>query len=383
MWIASPKPLSDPLTVLCLCGFTCSLVGANTGGCQVNAAVFTEWHWFTRCVQFTEEKKIPQAAEYPGNCGAVGPANSGANGLVAAESHGGRVTHLCGAAGASQLRQRQVEQKVHAEARRRYGTCARPRKPWIGKITITPLRFLKTHVPTRDHTGRTTATARRPASTWAGRCTPPTHRRPWEPWSRPACLTLAPLTVYKCGRTRHSSTILRGSSSSLSSPPRAMGTRGNRADTTSRSPGWKPPNLTHTPGRDSGQVTPPNLPRESHWMNGELRFFFFFIVVIELSSKYKCSFGFQVTNQVSFSRLSGLWWHHAPNNMILGVSVYLVSQFVKRPGRSALAFIRSYRHKKCGVFTKSHILNHQSAPTTPTSTTKVSDRCWLKKGSFL
>lgn len=55
MWIASPKPRSDPLTVLCACWFTCSLVGANTGGCQVNAAVFTEGHWFTRSVQFTEK----------------------------------------------------------------------------------------------------------------------------------------------------------------------------------------------------------------------------------------------------------------------------------------------------------------------------------------
>lgn len=62
--------------------------------------------------------------------GAVGLpvwANTETNGLCAAGSHGDRVTHLCGAVRASQLRQRQVEQKVYAEAGRRYGsgTCAR------------------------------------------------------------------------------------------------------------------------------------------------------------------------------------------------------------------------------------------------------------------
>lgn len=46
--------------------------------------------------------------------------------MVAAESHGDRVTHLCRAVRASQLCQEQVEQKVHAEAAgHRYGTCAR------------------------------------------------------------------------------------------------------------------------------------------------------------------------------------------------------------------------------------------------------------------
>lgn len=44
------------------------------------------------------------------------------------------MTHLCGAVRASQLRQRQVEQKVHAEAGRRYGsgTCARKRPHSLG-----------------------------------------------------------------------------------------------------------------------------------------------------------------------------------------------------------------------------------------------------------
>lgn len=40
------------------------------------------------------------------------------NGLCAAESHGDRVTHLCGAVRASQLHQEQVKQTLHTEAGR-------------------------------------------------------------------------------------------------------------------------------------------------------------------------------------------------------------------------------------------------------------------------
>lgn len=161
---------------------------------------------------------------------------------------------------ALQLRCRQVGQKVHTESEYRYGTCAGPPKPWIGKIIITLLRFLKSPVPTREHKERTTATVHRPASTWAGRFIPSTHRRPWELWNRPAFLTSSPPTVYPCGKIQvylHF-IILRASSSSLSSPLQVMVTRGNRTDTTSLSPGWKPPNLTRTPGKDNGQVILPN-----------------------------------------------------------------------------------------------------------------------------
>lgn len=278
--------LRTTLTIPCMCrqGLTDSpahlpvaAVGANTG-CQVNVAVFTDWHWFTR--------QRPMCSMYwkLGDMGLPFWANSETNGFDAAESHGGRVTHLCGAERALQLHYRQVEQKVHTEAGRRYGTCAGPRKQWIGKIIITLLRFLKTPVPTRDHRERTTVTVRRPASTWAGRFTPSTHRRPWEPWNRPAFLTLFPLTVYPCGTIQVclSFIILRASTSSLSRRLLATVTRGNRADITSLFPGWKPPSLTHTPGKDSGQVFLPNhyiLENQFFWthnnkqsLNRRLRF---------------------------------------------------------------------------------------------------------------
>lgn len=134
-----------------------------------------------------------------------------------------------------------------------------PRQPWIGKIITMPLSFLKTLVSTRGHRVKTTATARRPASIWADRCTRSTHRRPWGPWSRPAFLTLALLSAYPaCGRIQVclSSTTHRVSSSSPYSPSQAMETQENRADITSLSPGWKPPNLTRISRRDSGQVNP-------------------------------------------------------------------------------------------------------------------------------
>lgn len=171
--------------------------------------------------------------------------------------------HLCGAVRASQLRLRQGELKVYTEVGRRLRcVCVRtgPRQPWIGKITFIPLRFLKTPARTRDHRVMTTTTAaRHPASTWAGRSTPSTHRRPWEPWSRPAFLTLLPLTVCRvCGRIlacpSSSTTTSTSSNSRPSSRLQATVTPWNRADITCHSPGWKPLNPTHTPGKDSGQV---------------------------------------------------------------------------------------------------------------------------------
>lgn len=219
------------------------------------------------------EKKAHRAAEYPGNWELSACrfwANSETNGLGATGSHGGRVTHLCGAVRASQLRLRQVGLKVYAEVGRRLRcVCVYangppadtgPRQPWIGKITFIPLRFLKTPARTRDHRVMTTATAaRHPASTWAGRSTPSTHRRPWEPWSRPAFLTLLPLTVCRvCGRNlaypSSSTTTSTSSNSRRSSRLQATVTPWNRADITCHSPGWKPLNPTHTPGKDSGQV---------------------------------------------------------------------------------------------------------------------------------
>lgn len=79
------------------------------------------------------EKKAHRAAEYPGNWELSACrfwANSETNGLGATGSHGGRVTHLCGAVRASQLRLRQVGLKVYAEVGRRLRcVCVRKRPP--------------------------------------------------------------------------------------------------------------------------------------------------------------------------------------------------------------------------------------------------------------
>lgn len=148
------------------------------------------------------------------------------------------------------------------EAQVHSGACAGPgEKPWIGKIIFTPPRCLRTPAPSKDPTReRTTTTARRRASTWAGRATPYTLRPPWGPLNRPACLTSSLLlTVYLWGRNRvyPSSTIPTGFHSSSPLLGLDMERLGSRTDITSLFPGWKPPNLTHTPGRDSGQVIPP------------------------------------------------------------------------------------------------------------------------------
>lgn len=334
------------------CGLTCSLAccrgakhtvpGKRCGVCRFGIDLRDH----SRCMF-----NLVKAAEYPGNGGGGGGGvvwvcrfwtNSETNGSDAAESHGDRVTHLCGAERTPQsvAPAAGTEQKRQG---RRYGTCAGPRKQWIGKIIITLLRFLKTPVPTRDHRGRSTATVRRPASTWAGRFTPSTHRRPWEPWSRPAFLTLFPHTVCPCGTIQVclSFITLRASSSSssslLSRPLLGTETWGNRADITSRFPGWKPPSLTRTAGKDSGQV-----------------FLFFFLDTVDL---IEFTADYESIPSVS----------HSPNKRVFlrpvmtscsqqydpGCSSLPCQSIYKRPGRSALAFIRPYRHKYVGfVYTK-------------------------------
>lgn len=174
--------------------------------------------------------------------------------------------HTCEEQRASQ--RGQVGQKGHSEAGRRNGACAAPRETWIGKTTTTLLRFLRTPAPTRDYRRRTTVPVRRRASTWADRSTRSTRLRPWELWTRPTFQISSRLTLYPCGRTRARLSFIIlwvCSPSSSRRSPRLLATltRGSRADIPYLSPGWKPPNPTHTPGKDSGQVIIPK-PRNLH-----------------------------------------------------------------------------------------------------------------------
>ena len=290
MWIASPKPRSDPLTVLCVCGFTCSLVGANTGGCQVNAAVFTEGHWFTRSVQFTEKTPTSgriswklrgrgssnQRSQWVGRCGvtwwqsdtpvwsrgglAVAPEAGGAEGVRRGTA---QVRYMCASAEAMNREDHYYPSQVFKDS------CAYQRSHGEDySHSPPPCLYMSRQVhsvytpPSMGALEQASLTDIGPPYGLQVREDPPQLHHPQGLQQQP----LQPAAGY--GDT--------GEQSRYHLPFPWMKT------TKSHSHTWK--------GQWAGNSSKPSK-RES--LNGELRFFF---VVIELSSKYKYSSSFQVTN---------------------------------------------------------------------------------------
>lgn len=235
--------------------FTCLLPWRQVDACK---SLFTEWHRFTRGQPFCQFTENPTCRRISWKLRVIGLSKQWNPMVCALQSHMVTEWLTCvvpwGPRSCTRSRWSRRSTPRQGAGCMCAQTAPHTRQRWIGKIITTLPWFLKTPASTRDHKVRTTALRR--ASTWADRSTPSTHRRLWEPWSRPASLTLPQLTVYLCGRIQVflSSTTRRGSSSSLSRMSQVMETRRNRANITYHSPGWKPPNPTHTPGRASGQV---------------------------------------------------------------------------------------------------------------------------------